>query len=174
MAEAGPSSAAELTPEELTKADEMYKEGKALLFEEPERAVDLLGAVLKTRVKQYGGEAIQCADTYLQYGTALYEQARIGYDVFGEKLATSADQQEMNRDSKTENADPNASSLPRTSSAPGAAAPAAPLAPRQQGQQSMLGEEVKPQGALCSPLCTSLFGHFSSGACCVQSIKCLL
>ncbi len=72
-----------VTDEELALAEENLQEGKALIDEDPNKAVELLCAVVKTFEKRYGGQALECADPYLQYGVALYEVARLSTDALG-------------------------------------------------------------------------------------------
>lgn len=63
--------------------------------------------MLEIRNKRYGDSALECAETYLEYGRALFEQARSSTDVLGAQMRTAVDKHEMERDSKEENEDPN-------------------------------------------------------------------
>ncbi|KAG2447739.1 hypothetical protein HYH02_007199 [Chlamydomonas schloesseri] len=87
-AEAAEPGAASVSPEELELAVANLKEGKDLLDDDPEKAVELLCSVVKTYEKKYGSDGIECADVYLYYGIALYEVARNATDALGTTKTT--------------------------------------------------------------------------------------
>lgn len=79
-------SAAAVSPQELEKAEEQFQDALDCMFDDTERAVNLLGEVLQTRAGHYGAEALECAETYYQYGVALLLSAQAQGDVFGNKV----------------------------------------------------------------------------------------
>ncbi|KAG2492384.1 hypothetical protein HYH03_009332 [Edaphochlamys debaryana] len=79
---------AEVTAEELERATQNIKEGKALIDDDPHKATELLCAAVRTYEKRYGGAALECADVYLYYGIAVFEVARNSTDALGATKTT--------------------------------------------------------------------------------------
>lgn len=61
-----------------------------------------LPQVLEVRNKKYGDNAIECAETYMEYGRALLEQARSNTDVLGAQMRTAVNKHDINDDEKKE------------------------------------------------------------------------
>ena len=93
-AEASEPAPASVSSEELELAVANLKEGKSLIDDDPEKAVELLCSVVRTYEKKYGSEGIECADVYLYYGIALYEVARNATDALG-TTKTTVDKKEQ-------------------------------------------------------------------------------
>ncbi|KAG2430228.1 hypothetical protein HXX76_010326 [Chlamydomonas incerta] len=87
-AEAAEPAPATVSSEELELAVANLKEGKNLIDDDPEKAVELLCSVVRTYEKKYGSDGIECADVYLYYGIALYEVARNATDALGATKTT--------------------------------------------------------------------------------------
>lgn len=115
LSEMLPPPASTVSPEELQQAEEAFLKGKGLVDDDPEEAVRLLCSALETRVKHFGEMAKECAEYYLFYGIALYEQTLAATDVLGQKMQNNTEAQAMERDSRQENRDPNAQSSRPTS-----------------------------------------------------------
>eukprot|EP00198_Chlamydomonas_reinhardtii_P005980 XP_001695316.1 predicted protein [Chlamydomonas reinhardtii] len=96
-AEASEPAPASVSSEELELAVANLKEGKSLIDDDPEKAVELLCSVVRTYEKKYGSEGIECADVYLYYGIALYEVARNATDALG-TTKTTVDKKEQAED----------------------------------------------------------------------------
>ncbi|GFR51027.1 hypothetical protein Agub_g13354 [Astrephomene gubernaculifera] len=84
------SAVVEVSPEDLERAIANLNEGKKMIDEDPEKAVELLCSALRVYEKRYGSEALECADVYLYYGIALYEVARVTTDALGSTKTTVA------------------------------------------------------------------------------------
>ncbi|CAK0783497.1 hypothetical protein CVIRNUC_006696 [Coccomyxa viridis] len=91
----GPSSSSGPSSERIAEANATYDEGMASLrANDLDKAVELLGAALQTRIQAYGELASDCATAYHHYGTAIFYKAQEEQDVFGAPLQQAAEEQE--------------------------------------------------------------------------------
>ncbi|KXZ44884.1 hypothetical protein GPECTOR_61g837 [Gonium pectorale] len=77
-----------ISKEELEQAEKNLQEGKKLIDDEPDRAVELLCSAVRAFEKQYGADAVECAPVYMYYGIALFEVARNSTDALGRTQTT--------------------------------------------------------------------------------------
>lgn len=70
--------------QELELAAKLLMDGKKLIDADPDSAVPLLHQALQLRLKLHGVDAVECAETHLYYGAALFELARAASGVLGQ------------------------------------------------------------------------------------------
>lgn len=123
----------------LARADAIFAEAKSLRSSDPERAVELFGECLQLRVEAYGPDAIECATAYVEYGVALFTQARNSTDVLGAPAQQAMDRHEA--------------------AAAGAGGSAgASAGSRKDGEEPEDGSESDEDGAsLCLPMIHALY-----------------
>ncbi len=88
MAEIVPDNSAEDAVWDIEIAAAKAKEGKSLIDEEPDKAMELLCKALRAYEKHYGGNALESAPIYLYYGIAIFEVARNDAGVLGSAKTT--------------------------------------------------------------------------------------
>ncbi|EFJ40332.1 hypothetical protein VOLCADRAFT_108214 [Volvox carteri f. nagariensis] len=88
MSEAAADTGAEVAVLDIEAAAAKLKQGKDLIDDDPEKAVELLCAAVRSYEKHFGAEAIECAPVYMYYGIALYEVARSATDALGTTKTT--------------------------------------------------------------------------------------
>lgn len=78
----------------MEAAASMQKEARECMFDEPGRAVLLLGRALEAHVQAGRGNSVDCASVYMDYGMALLENARTTVDALGGEMRAAVDKRD--------------------------------------------------------------------------------